>query len=80
VNAVEITPEAIAALSSEEKRELALILETLEMPVLARRIERIERARSLPADPNAPKISYCDALQKAGLRLKLGSARQRRKK
>jgi len=36
VNAVEITPEALAQLSSEEKRELLLILETLETPKLAR--------------------------------------------
>lgn len=63
MSALQVTPEAIARLSSEERRELVLILEALEMPRLARNIERAKS--SPPAPPGTPQISYADALQRA---------------
>src|SRR5437764_1082738 len=58
----QITPETLAALSSEEKRELLALLEAQQMPRLARHIERMHawRAQGGKLDPN---FSYSQALE-----------------
>src|SRR5437016_4300754 len=60
----QITPETLAALSSEEKRELLALLEAQQMPRLARHIERMHawRAQGGKLDPN---FSYSQALEEA---------------